>query len=178
MSVQTVERGRASADRLIICGCGASISDQTVVAGGAWHAGGMPGEELRVTRSLSIPLAELDWRFSAAGGPGGQHANTANTRAEVMFDVAASPSLGPRQRARLLDRLGPVVRVVASSRRSQAQNRAAALDRLAERLAAALAVETPRVATRPSAGADRRRLDAKRRQAARKLERRRPVPDD
>src|SRR5262245_14014724 len=70
------------------------------------HAGPVAADVLRVTRSLAIPLDELEWRFSASGGPGGQHANTANTRAEVRFDVARSPSLGPRQRARLLDRLG------------------------------------------------------------------------
>ena len=56
---------------------------------------------LRVTRSCAIALDELEWRFSASGGPGGQHANTSNTKVEVRFDVAASPSLGPRQRARL-----------------------------------------------------------------------------
>jgi ribosome-associated protein len=138
----------------------------------------MPDDPLRVTRSLSIPLAELEWRFSASGGPGGQHANTANTRVEVLFDVAGSPSLGPRQRARLLDKLGPVVRVVASSRRSQAQNRSAALERLADRLASALVVEAPRVATRPTRAAERRRLEAKRRQSDRKSARRRPTPDD
>ncbi|MBV8986828.1 MAG: aminoacyl-tRNA hydrolase, partial [Acidimicrobiia bacterium] len=70
--------------------------------------------ELRVTRTCRIPLDELAWRFTASGGPGGQHANTANTRAEVTFDVANSPSLGPRHRARLLERLGPAVRVVTS----------------------------------------------------------------
>ncbi len=130
---------------------------------------------LRVTRSLAIPVGELEWRFTASGGPGGQHANTANTRVEVIFDAARSPSLGPRQRARILERLGPTVRVTASSRRSQAQNRAAALERLADRLAGALAVERPRRATRPSAAADRRRLDAKRRQAERKAARRPPA---
>ena len=65
-----------------------------------------------MTRTCAIRLEELEWRFSASGGPGGQHANTANTRAEVRFDVAGSPSLGPRQRSRLLERLGPTVRVV------------------------------------------------------------------
>ena len=63
-------------------------------------------------RSLTIPLDEFDWRFTASGGPGGQHANTANTRAELRFDIEASPSLGPRQRARLLERYGPVLSVV------------------------------------------------------------------
>jgi ribosome-associated protein len=129
---------------------------------------------LRVTRSCAIPLDELEWRFTASGGPGGQHANTSNTRAEVRFDVAASPSLGPRQRARLLERLGPVVRVVASDRRSQAQNRALALERLRERLAEGLHVERARVATRPTAASRARRVEAKRRNAARKRHRQRP----
>lgn len=118
--------------------------------------------------SLRIPLSELEWRFSGSGGPGGQHANTANTRAEVRFDVAGSPSLGPRQRARLLERLGPTVRVVASDERSQARNRQLALQRLRDRLAAALQVERPRRATQPTAGARERRLRAKRRQGERK----------
>lgn len=132
-------------------------------------------EELRVNRTLRIPLAELDWRFSGAGGPGGQHANTANTRVEVRFDVAASPSLGPRQRARLLDRFGPVVRVVAADERSQARNRALALDRLAARLADALRIERRRVATTPGPAAVQRRLDAKRRQGQRKRLRQPPA---
>ena len=129
---------------------------------------------LRVSRSCHIPLDELEWRFSGSGGPGGQHANTANTRAEVRFDVAASPSLGPRQRARLLDRLGPVVRVVASDERSQARNRDLALERLGGRLAEALKVERPRVPTRPSAAARRRRVEAKRRRSEVKRQRARP----
>ena len=127
---------------------------------------------LRVTRTCSIPLDELEWRFSASGGPGGQHANTSNTRAEVRFDVASSTALGPRQRARLLERLGPVVRVVASDERSQARNRENALDRLREKLGAALAVQRVRRPTVPSAAAERRRLDAKRRQSEKKRMRR------
>ena len=109
----------------------------------------MVADALRVTRTCVIPLDELEWRFSASGGPGGQHANTANTRAEVRFDVRASPSLGPRQRARLLERLGPVVRVVASDERSQARNRQLAIERLRSRLAEALRDAKPR---RRSAG--------------------------
>lgn len=130
---------------------------------------------LRVTRSCAIALDELEWRFTGSGGPGGQHANTANTRAEVRFDVANSPSLGPRQRARLVERLGPSVRVVASDRRSQAQNRALALERLQARLAGALHVEPPRVATRPSKASQVRRVEQKRRNAQRKQQRRRPT---
>ncbi|HAM01446.1 MAG TPA: aminoacyl-tRNA hydrolase [Acidimicrobiaceae bacterium] len=126
---------------------------------------------LHVTRALRIPFDELEWRFTTSGGPGGQHANRSSTRAEVRFDVAGSPSLGPRQRARLLERLGPVVRVSAGEERSQARNRALALDRLAARLAEALRVERSRVATRPTAAAAARRVDEKRRRGARKRER-------
>lgn len=132
---------------------------------------------LRVTSSLSVPLADLRWRFTRSGGPGGQHANTADTRVEVVFDIAGSASLGPRQRARLLERIGPELRIVAAEHRSQARNRAAALDRLAERLAAALRTDPPRRATRPSKASVERRLDEKRRQAARKTARR-PVDRD
>ncbi|MGH9280739.1 MAG: alternative ribosome rescue aminoacyl-tRNA hydrolase ArfB [Acidimicrobiales bacterium] len=136
------------------------------------------GADLRVTRNCRIPLDELEWRFSASGGPGGQHANTANTRAEVRFDVAASPSLGPRQRARLLERFGPVVRVVASDERSQLRNRELALERLRTRLAEALAVTRPRVATRPSRSAKEARLQSKRRRSETKRARARPTPGD
>ena len=133
---------------------------------------------LRVTRSLAVPLSELSWRFSATGGPGGQHANTANTKAEVRFDVAGSPSLGPRQRERLLRRFGPEVRVVSTVSRSQGRNRQDALDRLAALLAGALHVERPRVATKPTRGASERRLESKRRQSSVKRERRRPIAED
>jgi ribosome-associated protein len=135
-----------------------------------------PGQ-LRVSSTLVIPLAELTWRFSRSGGPGGQHANTADTRVEVRFDVARSPSLGPRQRSRLLERLGPEVRVVASDERSQARNRELAQRRLADRLREALRVEAPRRPTRPTTASVQRRLKDKRRQADRKADRRRPHPD-
>ena len=136
------------------------------------------GEVLSVNRSLCIPLDELEWRFTASGGPGGQHANRSNTRVEVRFDVESSPSLGPRQRARLLERLGPTVRVVADDERSQTRNRALALTRLAERLANALRVETPRTATRPTAGSRERRLAGKRHRSEQKRQRQRPRADD
>lgn len=144
----------------------------------ARYGHGMPTDGwLVVTRSCRIPLDELEWRFSASGGPGGQHANTSNTRAELRFDVEHSPSLGPRQRARLLERVGPVVRVVASDERSQARNRELALSRLAARLAEGLRVETPRVATRPSRAAKRNRVDDKRRRGETKRLRARPPAD-
>lgn len=124
-----------------------------------------------MNRTCAIPLDELEWRFSTPGGPGGQHANTANTRAEVRFDVARSPSLGPRQRARLLERLGPVVRVAASDERSQARNRDLALERLRTRLADALRVDPERRATTPTRASQARRLEDKRRHGERKRER-------
>lgn len=137
---------------------------------------GVGGGHLSVARGCRIPLAELRWRFSRSGGPGGQHANTSDTRVEVMFDVAHSPSLAPGQRQRLLERLGPEVRAVASDERSQLRNRALALDRLGARLAGGLAVAAPRRATRPSRGSQRRRLEAKGRRAQTKRLRR--PPDD
>jgi ribosome-associated protein len=110
-------------------------------------------DRLRVTGSCAIALDELEWRFSGSGGPGGQHANTSNTKVELRWDVERSRSLGPRQRERLLARLGPVVRIVASGERSQTRNRTIALDRLRARVADALRVRPPRVATRPTRAA-------------------------
>ena len=139
----------------------------------------VPGaaNHLVVSRSCRIPLDELEWRFSASGGPGGQHANTANTRAEVRFDVAGSPSLGPRQRARLLERLGPVVRVVASDERSQARNRQLALERLRARLAEGLRIAPVRVPTRPRKSASVARVADKRRRSETKRLRARPAEE-
>jgi ribosome-associated protein len=141
---------------------------------------GRTGEDrwLRVTPSCRVPLAELDWHVSRSGGPGGQHANTSDTRVEVRFDVAGSPSLGPRQRARLLERLGPTVRAVASDSRSQARNRELALERLRRRLADGLHVERSRRPTRPSRAARAKRVDAKRRRSEVKRRRARPSSDD
>jgi ribosome-associated protein len=127
---------------------------------------------VRITSSLAVPLAELQFRFSPSGGPGGQNANKVNTRVELRFDVAGSPSLGPRQRARLLDRLGPEVRVVADDERSQLRNRQLAVERFRRRMADALHVDTPRRPTRPSRGAKERRLKAKRQVSERKRNRR------
>lgn len=133
---------------------------------------------LRVTPTCVVRMDELDWRFSASGGPGGQHVNTSNTRAEVRLDIANSPSLGPRQRARLLDRLGPEVRVVASDERSQLRNRELALERLRVRLAEALRVQTPRRATKPTKAAKQRRLEEKRHRSETKRRRQGRVERD
>jgi ribosome-associated protein len=139
----------------------------------------MDGDEdgLRVTASVVIAVAELEWRFGPSGGPGGQHANRAHTRAEVRFDIETSTSLSEGQRNRLMKKLGTAVVVSADDERSQLRNRRLALDRLRLRLADALVVEKPRRPTRPGRGAVERRLDAKRRQASRKNERRRNFED-
>jgi ribosome-associated protein len=134
-------------------------------------------DDLQVTRTLSIPREEVVLRASRSSGPGGQHANVTESRIEAVFDVAASKSLTDAQRARIIARCGPVVRAVAQEARSQARNRELALERLSARLARALAVQRPRRATRPTAASKARRLDAKRRQAQRKRERR-PPPQD
>lgn len=135
-------------------------------------------DELVVTAGVRIPAHELQWRFGPSGGPGGQHANRAHTRAEVRFDVASSPSLREADRRRLLDRLGAVVTASADDERSQLRNRRLAADRLRRTLAAALVVRPPRRPTRPRKGAVEKRLAAKRQRAARKRDRRPVRPDD
>ena len=135
-------------------------------------AGPAPDRVLRVTRTCAIPADELSWRFTTSSGPGGQHANRSHTAVEVSFDAQASPSLGPRQRARIVDALGPVVMARASDERSQARNRQLALERLRSRLAGALVVTRPRVATKPSRAARERRLKAKHRRSDIKQSRR------
>jgi ribosome-associated protein len=136
----------------------------------------MERQSIRVTRSVSIPLAEIGFRVSRSSGPGGQHANTAETRVEVVFDVEASESLTERQKRRVVAASGRVVRAVAQDERSQARNRELAVERLAAKLRQALRVERRRVATRPTKASVERRLETKRRRAA--VKRRRAAPPD
>jgi ribosome-associated protein len=129
---------------------------------------------LRVNGRLAIPLAEITLRTSRSSGPGGQHANVTASRVEAVFDVLASTSLSDIERARLLARAGPRVVAVAQDSRSQTHNRELALARLSERLARALVSPKRRRPTRPTAASRERRLDAKRRAAERKRQRRPP----
>jgi ribosome-associated protein len=129
---------------------------------------------LRVSAELTIPLSEVVLRTSRSSGPGGQHANVTASRVEAIFDVRSSSALSAEQRERLEARAGLRVVAVAQDARSQARNRELALRRLAERLRHALAVPRKRRATAPSAASRVRRLDAKRRAARRKAERRPP----
>jgi ribosome-associated protein len=133
---------------------------------------------LHISRSCRIDLDELEFQVSRSGGPGGQHANTSNTRVDVILDVRASRSLTPGQRARLQDKIGAVVRATAADSRSQARNREIALERLRARIAAALHVDPPRRATKPSRAAKTRRLESKRRRGEIKRRRARPATDD
>jgi ribosome-associated protein len=125
----------------------------------------------------AIPLREVTLRASRSSGPGGQHANKTSSRIEASFDVAASSALSDEQKRRIISRLGPFVVAVAQDARSQTRNRELALERLARRLAGALAPVRPRHATRPTSSSVRRRLASKRRQAERKRERRPPGDD-
>jgi len=115
----------------------------------------------RVTRSVVLPLSEIEFRVSRSSGPGGQHANKSETRVEAVFDVEASAALTEIQKHRVVAKAGPILRAIAQDERSQFRNRELAIDRLVARLAEALRVERKRVPTRPSRAAKEQRLDTK-----------------
>jgi len=133
---------------------------------------------LYVNPRVAIPAAELTVRASRAGGPGGQHVNTSSTRVEVTWQASTSVALGPEQRERLLARLASrldssgTLRVVSAETRSQSQNRALAIERLAEIVRQALIVPKARRATKPTRGSKEARLDTKKRRSAQKRDRR------
>src|SRR3990172_13295814 len=132
----------------------------------------MEGESIRVTRSVLLPLSEIVIRVSRSSGPGGQHAQKSSTRVEDVLDVEASTALSEVQKRRVVARAGPILRAVAQDERSQLRNRELAVERLVEKLRAALAVPRRRVPTRPGAGARERRLaDKKRRFRVKRLRR-------
>ncbi|HEV2791695.1 MAG TPA: alternative ribosome rescue aminoacyl-tRNA hydrolase ArfB [Solirubrobacterales bacterium] len=134
-------------------------------------------DRLRIDERLSLPLAEIELRASRSSGPGGQHANVTASRVEAVFDVEASATLDERQRARLRERLGPVVTAVAQDARGQARNRDLALERLAAKIAAGLRVQRKRRPTRPTRASRKRRLEQKRRTGERKRGRRPPLDE-
>ncbi len=136
----------------------------------------MGRESIRVTRSVSLHPDEIELRVSRSSGPGGQHANKAETRVEAVFDVEASASLSAAQKRRVVARARPVLRAVAQDERSQARNRELAVERLVAKLAEALRVERRRRPTRPTAASRERRLAEKRRRAD--VKRKRAEPGD
>lgn len=139
---------------------------------------------IRISRTVVVPLEHLTFHFSRSGGPGGQNVNTRDTKVEVVFDVARSPVLGPRQRERILARLASRLdsdgrlHVVASDERTQGQNRELAVGRLRDLLEEALRPDPPpRRPTRPTRGSVERRLAAKRARSHVKRARG-AIPDD
>jgi ribosome-associated protein len=134
----------------------------------------MDGESIQVTRSVAIPVSEIELRFSRSSGPGGQHAQKSETRVEAVFDVEASSALSDVQKARVVRKAGPVIRAIAQDERSQARNRELAVQRLVEGLRDALRVERKRRPTKPTAASRERRLEKKRRRSETKQLRRRP----
>ncbi len=143
----------------------------------------MPDDAIRVSPTVTIPRAELVFRASRSGGPGGQHVNTSSSRIELVWDLAASPSLDAETRAWLMTRLASrldsrgALRLVAQEERSQLRNREAVLERFASVVAKGLVVPKQRRATRPTRAAKRARLDEKKRRAAIKRDRRKPEED-
>ena len=129
----------------------------------------------RVTRSVLLPLSEIELRVSRSSGPGGQHAQKSSTRVEALLDVEASEALTETQKKRVVSRAGPVLRAVAQDERSQLRNRELAVERLVEKLRAALAVPRTRVPTKRTKAANERRLEGKRRRGRTKTLRRPPA---
>ena len=127
-----------------------------------------------MTRSVVLSLTEVELRFSRSSGPGGQHANTAETRVEAILDVEASSALTDAQKRRVLAKTGPTLRAIAQDERSQWRNRELAVERLVEQLRKALKVERRRVATKPTKASRERRLETKKRRSATKKLRRPP----
>jgi ribosome-associated protein len=142
------------------------------------------GDQIVIMPELSIPLTELRFRFSRSGGPGGQHVNRTETRVELLFDVAQSPSLTEEQRQHVLARLGSqvdsegVLHIVSSLTRSQYDNRADTITRFQALLGRALHRPRRRIATRPGRAAAERRLQAKRQHSQHKQTRRRVDMDE
>lgn len=128
---------------------------------------------------FDIPDSELQWRFGPSGGPGGQHANKSSTRAELDFDIEGSRAFDESMRDKLIDRLGPEVRITEDGSRSQATNRKKAVRRLHAKLEEAARPDPPeRRPTGPSRSARQRRLDKKRARGATKQQRRTPSGEE
>ena len=134
----------------------------------------MPSEFMRVTRSVTLPMEEIQLRFSRSSGPGGQHAQRSETRVEAILDVEASGALTAGQKKRVIARAGPVLRAVAQDECSQRRNRELAVERLVETLREALKVPRKRRPTKPTAASRERRLDEKKRRSETKRLRRPP----
>ncbi len=129
-------------------------------------------ESIRVTRTVTVPVAEIELRTSRSSGPGGQHAQKSETRVEAVFDVEASTALSPAQKRRVVAKAGPVLRAVAQDERSQLRNKELAVERLTDVLREALRVPRKRRPTKPTAASKERRLEEKKRRSETKRLRR------
>jgi ribosome-associated protein len=132
----------------------------------------MAAESIRVTRSVVLPLADVELQVSRSSGPGGQHAQKSETRVVAVFDVEASSALTETQKRRVVAKAGPVLRAVAQDERSRTRNRELALERLVAALREALRVERKRKPTKPTAASRKRRLEQKKRRSRTKRLRR------
>jgi ribosome-associated protein len=135
-------------------------------------------DDVRINRSVEIPVSEIRFRFSRSSGPGGQNVNKRDTKVELLFDVAGSPSLGPRQRERVMRELASridadgVLHLVVSEERTQGRNRETAVARFCELIREALKPDPPkRRPTRPSKKATERRISSKRKRGEQKRQR-------
>jgi ribosome-associated protein len=134
----------------------------------------MAGESIRVTRSVVLPLSDVEYRTSRSSGPGGQHAQKTESRVEALLDVEGTRALTDVQKRRVIARLGPVLRAIAQDERSQSRNKELATDRLVGQLREALKVPRRRRPTKPSKAAVERRIEAKKRRSQTKRLRRPP----
>jgi ribosome-associated protein len=134
----------------------------------------MAGESIRVTRSVVLPLSDIEYRTSRSSGPGGQHAQKTESRVEALLDVEGTQALTDVQKRRVVARLGPTVRAIAQDERSQSRNKDLATERLVNQLREALKVPRRRRPTKPSKAAVERRLEQKKRRSQTKRLRRGP----
>jgi len=144
----------------------------------------MSDDLLQINDQVAIPLSELAFRYARSSGPGGQHVQRTETKVELLFDLAGSPSLSEAQRALAMSRLGGrvdhagVLHMTSQAGRSQLENRVDVIERFRRLLAAALKPPKARRPTRPTAAARQRRLEEKRRRSQAKQQRRRLRPEE
>ena len=137
----------------------------------------MAGESIRVTRSVALPLSDIEFRTSRSSGPGGQHAQKTESRVEAVLDVEGSRARTDGQKRRVVARAGPVLRAIAQDERSQIRNKELATDRLVGQLREALKVPRRRRPTKPSRAAVERQRETKKRRSQTKRLRRGPADE-
>lgn len=135
-------------------------------------------KQFLVAPGCRIPVSEISWTFTTSSGPGGQHANKANTGVDARLNIVTAQGISPSSRDRLISKLGAELRVYVDGERSQSRNRSMAIDRMAEKLVDALVIEKVRRPTKRSRGSHRRRMKSKRQRSETKKSRQRPRLDE